>query len=291
MIDKLEMFIALAREEHFGRAAQACGVTQPTLSAAIKQLESDLGVTLVLRGARFRGLTPEGQRALDWARRIAGDARALRAEMQGARAGLSGDLRLAAIPTALPAISALTADFAAARPLLRVSLLSRNSADILAMLANVEVDLGVTYLDGAPLGRVETVPLYAESYAALGAPDGPLKGRGTVAWPELAALPLALLSPDMQNRRIIDRRLGPARAQVESNSVLVLVSHARAGGWVTILPERTAALFEGAGLVCVPVEDDGPAPMVGLVIPQRAAHAPVTEALRRAAEAAFPASG
>ena len=76
MIDKLEMFIALAQERHFGRAAEACGVTQPTLSSAIRQLEDQLGVQLVFRGSRYQGLTPEGQRVLDWGRRIVGDMRA-----------------------------------------------------------------------------------------------------------------------------------------------------------------------------------------------------------------------
>ena len=58
---------------HFGRAAESCGVTQPTLSAGIKQLEEQLGVLLVRRGSRFIGFTPEGQRTLDWARRIVSD--------------------------------------------------------------------------------------------------------------------------------------------------------------------------------------------------------------------------
>jgi len=73
VIDKLEYFIALAREQHFGKAAEACGVTQPTLSAGIKQLEEILGVLLVQRGSRFHSFTPEGERVLDWARRIVGD--------------------------------------------------------------------------------------------------------------------------------------------------------------------------------------------------------------------------
>ena len=71
MIDKLELLLALAKERHFGRAAEACGVTQPTMSTSIKQLEEFLGVMLVQRGSRFQGFTPEGERALDWARRIA----------------------------------------------------------------------------------------------------------------------------------------------------------------------------------------------------------------------------
>jgi DNA-binding transcriptional LysR family regulator len=78
MIDKLEFIIALARERHFGNAAEACGVSQPTLSAGIKQLEDSFGVLLVQRGSRFQGFTPGGERVLDWARRIVGDTRAMR---------------------------------------------------------------------------------------------------------------------------------------------------------------------------------------------------------------------
>ncbi len=63
MLDKLEAFIALARAQHFGKAAADLGVTQPTLSAAIKQLEGELGVMLVKRGSRYQGLSREDFRA------------------------------------------------------------------------------------------------------------------------------------------------------------------------------------------------------------------------------------
>src|ERR1022692_3261276 len=101
VIDKLEYLMALARERHFGRAAEACGVTQPTLSAGVKQLEAMLGVLLVQRGSRFIGFTPEGERTLDWARRIVGGSRALRQEINGLKDKLSGEIRIAAIPTVL----------------------------------------------------------------------------------------------------------------------------------------------------------------------------------------------
>ncbi len=151
MIDKLEMFIALANERHFGRAAAACRVTQPTLSSAIKQLEDQLGVQLVFRGSRFQGLTPEGQRVLDWARRIVGDARALRDEMRSVRAGLSGNLRIGVIPTALPMVADLTTPFTKRHPNIRVTILSRTSAEILAGIERLELDAGITYLESAPL--------------------------------------------------------------------------------------------------------------------------------------------
>ena len=113
MIDKLEFLLALAREQHFGRAAEACGVTQPTLSAGVKQLEESFGVLLVNRGSRFQDFTPEGERVLDWARRIVGDSRAMREEVHALKHGLTGRLRIAAIPMALAMIE--TADGALSR--------------------------------------------------------------------------------------------------------------------------------------------------------------------------------
>ena len=73
MIKQLEMLLALAKEQHFGHAAERLGITQPSLSSGIKQLEEHLGVKLVPRGSRYGGLTPEGQRALVWARQIVGE--------------------------------------------------------------------------------------------------------------------------------------------------------------------------------------------------------------------------
>jgi DNA-binding transcriptional LysR family regulator len=64
MLEKLEFLLALARERHFGRAAEVCGVTQPTLSAGVKQLEETFGVLLVNRGSRFQGFTAEGERTI-----------------------------------------------------------------------------------------------------------------------------------------------------------------------------------------------------------------------------------
>ena len=111
MIDKLDFLLALARERHFGRAAETCGVTQPTLSAGVKQLEETLGVLLVNRGSRFQSFTPEGERVLDWARRIVGDSRAMRQEINALRHGLTGRLRISAIPTALGMVASLTTPY------------------------------------------------------------------------------------------------------------------------------------------------------------------------------------
>lgn len=87
MLQKLEFMIALARERHFGRAAESCGVAQPTLSQAIQQLEETFNVPLVIRSSRFQGFTPEGDLMLIWARRLVGDAQAMREQIVGLQRG------------------------------------------------------------------------------------------------------------------------------------------------------------------------------------------------------------
>ena len=214
MLEKLEFIIALARERHFGHAAEACGVSQPTFSAGIKQLEDTLGVLLVQRGSQFQGFTPEGERVLDWARRIVGDARAMRQEVDALKHGLAGHIRIAAIPTALAMVSMLTTPYRAKHPDVSFTILSRNSIEVLSLLENLEIDAGLTYLDNEPLGRVQTVPLYSEEYCLLAASDSPLGTRDQVSWAEVGKVPLCLLTPDMQNRRIIEQLLRQAGADV-----------------------------------------------------------------------------
>ncbi|GGL64729.1 LysR family transcriptional regulator [Wenxinia marina] len=287
MIDKLEMFVALAQARHFGRAAEAVGVTQPTLSAAIKSLEAELGVMLVQRGSRFGGLTPEGKRVLDWARRIVGDARTMKEELRAARSGLSGDLRLAVIPTALSAVSELTTALAAAHPNVRFTILSATSTDILSMIEDLRVDAGITYLDNEPLGRVVTVPLYDERYALIVRNDSIFAGRASVPWAELGTLPLALLTPDMQNRRITGGHLAAAgvrtQPSVETNSTIVLISHVLQG-WATVLPMRAAEIFlASAPVAAIPLVEPDARNAVGLVAPWREPHTPVIDALLREA--------
>jgi DNA-binding transcriptional LysR family regulator len=293
VIDKLEYLMALAREQHFGRAADACGVTQPTLSAGIKQLEAALGVLLVQRGSRFIGLTPEGERTLDWARRIVGDTRSMRQEISALRHGLAGRLRIAAVPTALAMVSALTTPFRARHPAVQFTILSRTSIEILTLLENLEVDAGITYIDNEPLGRVSTVPLYREHYRLLTSSDAPLGDRDRVTWAEVAQVPLCLLTPDMQNRRIIERMLraagGDPQPMLESNSMIVLFSHVRSGRWASIMPAKLAETLGLSDKVrSIPIVDPEVNYSIGLVIPQRDPMTPLIAALVNVAREVAP---
>jgi DNA-binding transcriptional LysR family regulator len=294
LLDKLDYMLALAQERHFGRAAEACGVTQPTLSAGIKQLEEQMGVLLVNRGSRFRGFTVEGERMLDWARRIVGDTRAMREEIVSLRHGLSGRLRIAAIPTALAMVAALTTPYRERHPNVQFTVFSRTSVEILHLLENLEVDAGITYVENEPVGRVGTVPLYHERYRLLTAADAPLGNRDTVTWAEVAQVPLCLLTPDMQNRRIIDRLLrstgAESRPTLESDSMILLYSHVRTGRWASIMP---AKLAETLGLTetirAIPITEPDAVQTIGLVVPARAQMTTLTAALVEEAKRFAPA--
>ena len=284
MLDKLHYVIALAQEQHFGRAAEACGVTQPTLSAGIKQLEDMLGVLLVQRGSRFHAFTPEGQRTLEWARRMVADERALRQEMRSLKQGLAGHIRIAAVPTALAMVASLTTPYRARHPDVSFTVWSRTSIEILGLLENLEIDAGLTYVDNEPVGRARTVPLYREHYRLLTAADSPLGARNEVTWAEVAQVPLCLLTPDMQNRRIIDRYIRAAGAEpaptLESNSMILLFSHVRTGQWASVMPARLA---ETLGLTdtirAIPISSEEAYPTIGLVVPHRDPMTPLIAAL------------
>lgn len=199
LVRHLSYFVTLARERHFARAAETCHVAQPTLSAAIRTLEEELEVRLVVRNHRFVSLTPEGERLLAWGRQILMDYNSLCDDLTGLRRGLTGVLRLGVIPAAMPAISFLTARFSAAHPKARVEVQSLTSRAIQKCLDAFEIDGGVTYLDNEPLENVHRTPLYRERYVFVVHRRHPLASRSTITWAEAAADRLCLLSEDMQN--------------------------------------------------------------------------------------------
>ncbi|HQT64883.1 MAG: LysR family transcriptional regulator [Acidocella sp. 20-57-95] len=284
MLGKLEYLIALAREKNFGRAAEACGVTQPSFSAGIRALEDAMGMPLVNRSSRFQGFTPEGEAMLEWARRITGDVHAMREDVSRLKRGLTGVLRIGAIPTALAVVAELTTPYRAQHPNVRFQIFSCTSSEVLERLNNLEIDAGLTYLDNEPIGKARIFTLYEERYRLLTSSSAPLGDRESVSWAEVGKIPLCLLTADMQNRRIIDRLLREAGVKaeptLESNSIVVLVSHVQTGRWASVMPEKLAEIFGlTTRLRAIPITNPHEVHSVGLVVPDRAPLSPLTEAL------------
>ena len=145
---------------------------------------------LVQRGSRFHGFTPEGERVLEWARRIVGDVRAMRQEVRALKQGqLVGHLDRRDPDRAGDGVGADHALSAQRIPTCASPCCRAPRSRCSALLDNLEIDAGITYLDNEPIGRVRAVPLYREQYRLLIAADSPLGNRKQVTWAEVGRDP------------------------------------------------------------------------------------------------------
>jgi DNA-binding transcriptional LysR family regulator len=291
-IRQLQYLAALAREKHFTRAAQACNVTQPTLSGRIRQLEQELGVPIVARGQRFFGLTPEGDRVLKWAHLILDNWHSLNQELEQIRntkGDLVGRITLGVIPSALPKVAPITAAMQVQHPRVDFTVLSQSSEEILRGLHDFSIEAGITYLDNEPVEGLLQVPLYKERYCLFVAETHPIAQRESVSWSEAAQEPLCLLTSNMQNRRIIDRAFTAANVhpapRLETNSIMNLLSSVRSSGLASIMPEYFIdALGKLESVRAIPLSNPKVEHSVGLVAMDRDPRSPLTTALFTAAK-------
>ncbi len=290
-IRQLQYLAALTREKHFTRAAQACNVTQPTLSGRLRQLEQELGVPIVERGQRYIGLTPEGERVLKWAHLILDNWGSLQQELgqiRSRKGELAGRMAFGVIPSALPMVARLTRAIQSAHPRIEFTVLSLSSIEILRGLTDFSLDAGVSYLDNEPVEGMLTAPLYKERYGLFVSETHPLAAREWVTWQEAAEQPLGLLTPNMQNRRIIDRAFLAANAQptprLETNSISNLFASVRAMGLASIMPDYfLQTLGPMQGIKAIPLTEPKVEHAVGLIAAARDPLSPLVAALFAAA--------
>jgi DNA-binding transcriptional LysR family regulator len=271
-IRQLEYLVALAREQHFGRAATACHASQPALSAAVRKLEKELGVTIVQRGQRFEGFTSEGLRVVGWAYRILAERDALLIDLSRMREGLTATLRIGSIPTAVSVTALLSQRFTARHPHAHVRIETLSASAILQGLASYDIDAGLTYLDGGLDKETHHVPLYRERYLLLTPESTELARQPSVDWLTASRLPLCSLSRRMQNRRILDLNMesagGTHAPVIETDTVEGLYAHLTVAGLSSIVSH---AWLHGRGvppgMAVLPLEETRSGPVVGLIVP------------------------
>ncbi|WP_028695597.1 LysR family transcriptional regulator [Pseudomonas cremoricolorata] len=258
LLRQLTYLVTLSREQHFGRAAEKCNVSQPALSEAIRSLEQDLGVTVVQRSRRFEGFTADGQKVLVWARRILDDCAALRQEASDRESGPEGTLRLGAIPTVLSMVPLMTDTCLANFSRMNLEVYTLATSQILQSISNFQLDIGMTYLSDGRLKSFDTYPLFTERYVLIARDDTGLQGRSALSWEEVARLPLCLLTRNMQCRQGIDEAFTRAGVQptprVETDSMMVLYGHVRCSGLYSVVPHSALVLAEMRGeIVAIPI--------------------------------------
>jgi DNA-binding transcriptional LysR family regulator len=275
-IRQLEYLVTLAREKHFAKAADACHVSQPALSSAIRRLEEELGIMIVQRGRRFIGFTVEGERVLAWAQQTLSSLSHMREDASIAKSSITGTLRIGAIPTAVAVAALLTAPCRAAYPNIRYSVSSLSAESIVSQLDDFELDVGLTYLDSEMMDGFEQLPLYSERYV--------------LTWEQAAQLPLCLLTGKMRNRQIIEaafRRAGAeAEVVLETDSLFSLYAHVSEAGLYGIMPHSLLGFFDLAARVQARPLLPELTRSIGLIARNQPVLAPITAAIWEVARGA-----
>ena len=241
---QFKYLVAVAEEEHFGRAASRCNVTQPSLSSGIKQLELELGVPIFLRGRgqRFHGLTAEGERVAKMARLIISHCEAMRDEIDAMQDNLKGNLRLGAMPSMSPILPMILEMVRVRHPGVHINVHFTGTEAMKAGLDNFSLDAAITYLDNADLGRRNMMSIFTERLCLLVPDDKRFEGMTQITWKEAAELPLAMLSPTTNERRRVDKAFATAGAKpdpkVQSESILHLMFQVQYTELCTIIPEH-----------------------------------------------------
>ena len=240
---QLQYLVALAQEEHFGRAARRCNVSQPSLSSAIKQLELTLGVPIVMRGRRFLGFTTEGQRIIEWAERVISQRDAMLVELSGMRENYEGRLRLGAMPNSSPVLPIFSQMLSKKHPGVQVDIRFLGIEQTKLGLSNFTLDVGITYLNQVELAGLSTMPIYDERLCLLVPDIEEYRNLSVITWKEAAKLPLCLLDKSMHERRIIDDAfttagVTPTPRVTASDSILNLIFHVMFAESVTVIPKH-----------------------------------------------------
>jgi DNA-binding transcriptional LysR family regulator len=150
-IKQLIYLCNLERERHFGRAAEASFVSQPTLSMRLKNLEKELDLNLINRGNNFEGFTAEGLRVLSWAREIVAVYEGLKLEVESLKQGLSGTLRIGVMPQCSISLARLIKAVNDSHPGLDYRVAEVSADQLIEALSSHAVDVGIGFFELATL--------------------------------------------------------------------------------------------------------------------------------------------
>jgi LysR family hydrogen peroxide-inducible transcriptional activator len=291
-LTELRYVVAVARERHFGRAAETCFVSQPTLSVAVKKLEDELGVTLFERGPGEVSVTPAGEKIVEQAQRVLEEAARIREIAAAGKDPLAGPLRLGAIytigPYLLPKLIPILRKNAPAMQLL----IQENFTHRLAEeLKSGEVDVILVALPFEAPGVV-TRAVYDEPFLVAVPKGHPWEQRKRVTSEELTSESLLLLGEGHCFRdqvleichTVRSRERSPLAKTVEGGSLETIRQMVAGGVGVTVLPATSTGAGGGANdlIRILPFARPAPTRRVGLAWRRSFPRPEAIEALRKA---------
>ncbi|WP_018876902.1 MULTISPECIES: hydrogen peroxide-inducible genes activator [unclassified Thioalkalivibrio] len=293
-LNELRYVVAVADARHFGHAAEACHVSQPSLSVAVRKFEEELGVTLFERGRGEVSVTPAGEQVIAQARRVLAEVEQLRSVAVQSQDQLSGPLRLGAIytigPYLLPELIPALRERAPHMPLV---IEENYTARLRERLKQGELDAIIISLPFEESGVV-TLPLYDEPFMAVLPAAHPLKDKDPLRLEDMADATLLMLGaghcfrdqvlercPDCQRTVTAD---GSTPRNLEGSSLETIRHMVASGMGVTILPCTAVGADRYAQRLLAVRRFEDPAPSRRVALAWRASfpRPEAIEALRRA---------
>lgn len=268
----LKYLVAVAEHQHFGRAAEACFVSQPTLSTQLKKLEQTLGVTLIERTNRRVMLSPEGEQIVAQAQRILVEVNALTAMSEHLRDPMGGELRLGIIPTIAPyLLPKILAPLAAEFPNLNIQLTEGQTSHITRMLKHGDLDAVLLALP-LPMQEenIEEAELYTEAFLFAVAAEHPKAQKRSVSTEDLQDEEVLLLEDGHclrdQALAICQAHRGVESSNFSATSLETLRQLVAANMGITLMPELAVATLEDANprVRYIPFSGEVPSRTLGL---------------------------
>ena len=267
-IRQLRYFDALARHAHFGRAAEACAISQPALSMQIKELEAVLGGVLLKRSARQVVLTRFGEELAQRVRDILRSVDELGDFARASRDRLAGQLRIGMIPTIAPYLMPkVVGDLTRAHPELDIHVRETVTLNLLRELAEGRLDTAIVALPVSESSLTE-VALFSENFLLVRPGEDKLSPVPSVE--KLREMRLLLLEEGHcfrdQALSFCRMQSSPPRELLDASSLSTLVQMVSAGIGVTLIPEMAVAVETRSASVCVArLKDPQPSRTIGMV--------------------------
>lgn len=252
---QMEYLVAVAEEGHFTNAAALCGITQSGLSAAIRNLERELGADLFARTTRQVALTDAGRALLPFARRMLAQAAAGRDAVVRASHQLSGRLRLGAEQClGVVDVAPLLERFRLRYPLVDVQFTQAGSRELTAQVRSGDLDVAFVAAT-EHLGSLRRLELGRRPIVLLTHPTDPLAAAPEVAWEDLVDRDFVDFREQWAIRRLADDAFGARhlerRVRMSVDDVHTLLDFVQRGLGIAVVPQHVAAKPQAAGLAAL----------------------------------------
>lgn len=254
----MQYLVAVADHQHFGKAAQHCHVSQPTLSMQLRKLEEYLGVTLFERNNKQVMITPVGARIVERARNLLRNAEEIRALAKTAQSPFAGEFRLGAFPTLAPyLLPRIVPAIHAALPELHLLLVEEKTATLLAQLREGKLDAAFIALPLEEEG-LEACALWEDPFLLVVPQEHKLAGRRSVTQQDLEGERLLLLEDGhcLRSQALeVCSLMGVGEYEdFRATSLETLRQMVAAGVGITLIPQM--ARREGDGVVYLPFKEN-----------------------------------